>query len=966
MESPSSNDFASIKNKWKVSAHKHGSPLPGRIRPKKRLDNGGKSSDDDDSGEVTHSNSLARRRHSLAVRPVANKDDLDKLANVDLVDQKVSPSQSRRNNSFRESSSYHSSPVRGESIRQMLKRFDASFRENGDGAEQNKEVSDLVILEDSHEGSCSMNLDYSSDVLLHSPQSAKRNGELSKTRIREARVAQPKKSPVSPFSRRDSPKKSPGGTIPNVPKLSPKAAKETKTKNWTSPRKSPASSNRKKKVTPSRQSGAGDDSVSALDSASENGESCKTIRSITNNEPSTSSVSSRTDADLLKTTEADSASSFSGLRSAPSSPIRKPDLLRSTDHERSSTFSGGKKNKKDELRASDHPRLSKSPNKTKEERKSRSISPKKKKKKDKAASGSKTADQKPAANPETVTSRPRPAARVPAKNNSICYRRKRPCIYQQTGAGNKADVPRYEHSEADQDRILQALYNNESLTSCRAGHLSQLVSAFERCQYPAGEILMEEGDSADYMFVVDSGLLEITANEKHLTTAAAGDSFGELSLLYDTRRSTTVLALEDCKMFRLHVDSFKAILAADSRRCLQKRRRLLQGIKFFEYLSSIEVREISEIMTPRLFSPGSAILTKDDVSDSFFVVADGQVQQGSGKSVILRSGDYFGEESMVTGKPVACDYRALSESLVFVFEKRKFTVDLASSILMVQDAQVLSRVACLSEYEPKYLLTLLKEKTFPYGENLYLEKESSKACLYIVRSGHLSLRSGGVKDMLGPGAVFGEAVVQRALAKSKKSAKATYSVTATEKCSCAVLSAKDIIDGPKVEFEAAFPTSKPIAVPDKLSALEKHSILGQGAFGQVWLVSDKSRENSFALKIQSKSFLVEENQVEAVIQEKVMLANLKHPFLINLHRTYQDKKSIYFLMDYVQGGELFTLLHNNEEGTSLPEDHAKFYALSLADVLRYLHRGKYVYRGEYTGDSSNGFLTKLLTKLLRS
>ena len=151
---------------------------------------------------------------------------------------------------------------------------------------------------------------------------------------------------------------------------------------------------------------------------------------------------------------------------------------------------------------------------------------------------------------------------------------------------------------------------------------------------------------------------------------------------------------------------------------------------------------------------------------------------------------------------------------------------------------------------------------------------------------------------------------------------------------------------PPVKRQRQLSFVKVVPTSVRLNQLKKHSILGEGTFGIVWLVSDpthKDGEKYYALKKQSKAFLIGENQVEAVIQEKIMLENMKHPFLIQLEKTYQDEFFIYMLLEFVQGGELFSLMHE-EETSRLPEAQAKFYALCLADVLDYLRNRKYVYR----------------------
>jgi protein kinase A len=122
-----------------------------------------------------------------------------------------------------------------------------------------------------------------------------------------------------------------------------------------------------------------------------------------------------------------------------------------------------------------------------------------------------------------------------------------------------------------------------------------------------------------------------------------------------------------------------------------------------------------------------------------------------------------------------------------------------------------------------------------------------------------------------------------------------------------------------------------------------NTILGQGSFGQVWLVSDSKRQ-TFAMKIQSKSFLAREGQINAVIREKEIMSQLRHPFITKLVKTYQDEAFVYILTEMIQGGELFSLLHQRQTRTGLADGPASFYALGVADALAYMHQKNIVYR----------------------
>jgi serine/threonine protein kinase len=79
------------------------------------------------------------------------------------------------------------------------------------------------------------------------------------------------------------------------------------------------------------------------------------------------------------------------------------------------------------------------------------------------------------------------------------------------------------------------------------------------------------------------------------------------------------------------------------------------------------------------------------------------------------------------------------------------------------------------------------------------------------------------------------------------------------------------------------------------------------------------------------------------MNEKDIMAKLRHPFIINMAATYQDKDFLYMLLGVVQGGELFSLMHTPTRD-GIPESQARFYAASIAEGLAFMHRRGFVYR----------------------
>jgi protein kinase A len=88
--------------------------------------------------------------------------------------------------------------------------------------------------------------------------------------------------------------------------------------------------------------------------------------------------------------------------------------------------------------------------------------------------------------------------------------------------------------------------------------------------------------------------------------------------------------------------------------------------------------------------------------------------------------------------------------------------------------------------------------------------------------------------------------------------------------------------------------------------------LGTGSFGRVHLVQSRHNSRFYAVKVLKKAQVVKMKQVEHTNDERRMLQRVKHPFLITLWGTFQDAKNLYMVMDFVEGGELFSLLRKSQ------------------------------------------------------
>jgi hypothetical protein len=96
-----------------------------------------------------------------------------------------------------------------------------------------------------------------------------------------------------------------------------------------------------------------------------------------------------------------------------------------------------------------------------------------------------------------------------------------------------------------------------------------------------------------------------------------------------------------------------------------------------------------------------------------------------------------------------------------------------------------------------------------------------------------------------------------------------------------------------------------------LDDFELQRTLGTGSFSHVRLVQSKLNQRFYAVKVWKKAHVVKMKQVEHTNNERRMLQRCKHPFLIKLWGTFQDSKNLYMIMDFIEGGELFSLMRKS-------------------------------------------------------
>lgn len=127
----------------------------------------------------------------------------------------------------------------------------------------------------------------------------------------------------------------------------------------------------------------------------------------------------------------------------------------------------------------------------------------------------------------------------------------------------------------------------------------------------------------------------------------------------------------------------------------------------------------------------------------------------------------------------------------------------------------------------------------------------------------------------------------------------------------------------------------------KLNELIFCDLLGSGSYGHVALVKSRKTNIQYAIKnIPNKQILYEQIHHNLELERNILL-QIDHPFIVKLVKTLKDKKHVYFLMEYINGKELFDVIRDIG---LLSKEQTQFFSASLMLTMEYLHKKKFIFR----------------------
>nr|XP_046231842.1 microtubule-associated serine/threonine-protein kinase 3 isoform X3 [Scatophagus argus] len=122
---------------------------------------------------------------------------------------------------------------------------------------------------------------------------------------------------------------------------------------------------------------------------------------------------------------------------------------------------------------------------------------------------------------------------------------------------------------------------------------------------------------------------------------------------------------------------------------------------------------------------------------------------------------------------------------------------------------------------------------------------------------------------------------------------------------------------------------------------EMTKLISNGAYGAVYLVRHKETKQRFAMKKINKQNLMLRNQIQQAFVERDILTFAENPFVVSMYCSFETRRHLCMVMEYVEGGDCATLLKNMGP---LPVDMARMYFAETVLALEYLHNYGIVHR----------------------
>ncbi|XP_041645913.1 cGMP-dependent protein kinase 2 [Cheilinus undulatus] len=204
--------------------------------------------------------------------------------------------------------------------------------------------------------------------------------------------------------------------------------------------------------------------------------------------------------------------------------------------------------------------------------------------------------------------------------------------------------------------INSAIMNNDFLKKLEAQHMREMVDCMYEKVYGEGQLVIQEGEPGNYLYVLADGLLEVIQNGKLLGEMRPGTAFGELAILYNCKRTATVKSVSQSHIWALDRQTFQTIMMRTTQARHEEYFSFLRSVSLLNGLPEEKLARIVDCLEVDCYEKGEYIIREGEEGNTFFIIANGEVivtqsTEGFAEPQEIKTlgvGDYFGEKALIS------------------------------------------------------------------------------------------------------------------------------------------------------------------------------------------------------------------------------------------------------------------------------------------------------------------------------
>ena len=476
---------------------------------------------------------------------------------------------------------------------------------------------------------------------------------------------------------------------------------------------------------------------------------------------------------------------------------------------------------------------------------------------------------------------------------------------------------------------------------------TKIVNDLYRETHLPGRPIFSKDEVSNCLYIIKDGIVEIKDGKKVLKTLKEGDYFGDLSVVGFTNRFLTAEAKEKTHLYSISVFNLEKIFGENFRTIylLSILKIAFFNTKNFKDINFDFLDSIIKVFKFRFYLKETEILSKgDSKNEKIIIPVDGELFDGDtgkkicNKNTMLFDNEIFNDENTKLESSIYCSPICLVATAKTSEIKKKYGCSLKELIERSGKIEQLRRVALfknLTQVKFDLLAKKIKTEKILDKKNVITQGEEGTR-YYIVKKGLIDIfvgrkyiRTMNENEYLGERALF---------FKEPRSATAT----AHGDCEVYYLEKEDFEDVIEKNLQdyliGRLYLQDDTITLDQLTYLTK---LGSGSYGNVSLVKSTKKKFFYAIKnISNKQILYHQLHKNLELERGILL-RVDHPFIVKLVKTLKDEKYIYYLMDYLKGKELFSVIRDIG---LLNKEQAQFYIASIILAVNYLHQKKIIFR----------------------